>query len=116
MVSTKTLLVGMVKIFPIKSIGKLYSVDCATSVPCFQVDSPKCLTTDDSKSPSSASKLGLKNLGGIFVFLIGGLGLALIIAIIEFIVNATVNSKTDKVSIEYISLKVCLQFMTIYYS
>ncbi|KAF6017885.1 hypothetical protein EB796_023824 [Bugula neritina] len=62
----------------------------------WNVDSPKCLTTDDSKSPSSASKLGLKNLGGIFVFLIGGLGLALIIAIIEFIVNATVNSKTDK--------------------
>ena len=41
----------------------------------------------------------MNNLGGVFVFLIGGLALALLIALIEFLVNAFVNSKTDKVII-----------------
>lgn len=40
----------------------------------------------------------MNNLGGVFVFLIGGLALALLIALIEFLINAFVNSKADKVS------------------
>lgn len=63
----------------------------------FQVDQTTCDTTDESKSSSNASQLGMNNLGGVFVFLIGGLALALLIALIEFLVNAFVNSKTDKV-------------------
>ena len=45
----------------------------------------------------------MNNLGGVFVFLIGGLALALLIALIEFLVNAFVNSKTDKVIVIFVS-------------
>ena len=62
-----------------------------------QVDNPKCKAVDDSKSASTAAQLGMDNLGGVFVFLISGLLLALIIAIVEFVINAFVNSKTDRV-------------------
>jgi len=52
---------------------------------------------DESSSSSKAAQLGMPNLGGVFVFLIGGLALALFIALIEFVINAFVNSKTDGV-------------------
>ena len=56
-----------------------------------------CRETDDPMSSTSASQLGMDNLGGVFVFLVGGLALALIIAVLEFLVIAVVNSKTDRV-------------------
>lgn len=62
------------------------------------MDNSKCQSTDDPQQQSTASQLGMANLGGVFVFLIGGLALALFIALIEFLINAFVNSKTDKVS------------------
>lgn len=62
------------------------------------MDNPQCDTTEESKSPTAAAQLGMNNLGGVFVFLIGGLALALLIALIEFLINAFVNSKADKVS------------------
>nr|XP_015925655.2 glutamate receptor ionotropic, kainate 2 isoform X3 [Parasteatoda tepidariorum] len=40
---------------------------------------------DDDKKPSSASELGLPNVGGVFVVLLAGLGMAAIIAVFEFI-------------------------------
>lgn len=61
------------------------------------MDSSKCKLGDEVKSETTASQLGMDNLGGVFVFLIGGLGLALLIALIEFLINAFVNSKTDRV-------------------
>lgn len=82
---------------------------CLTQVD--QVDET-CERTDDSKSASTASQLGMANLGGVFVFLIGGLTIALLTALIEFLINAFVNSKTDRVRRLYNSSmrKVCSDF------
>ncbi|KFM59945.1 Glutamate receptor, ionotropic kainate 2, partial [Stegodyphus mimosarum] len=40
---------------------------------------------DDVKKPSSANELGLPSVGGVFVVLLAGLGMAAIIAVFEFI-------------------------------
>lgn len=45
------------------------------------------------------AKLGIKNLGGVFVILAAGLVLSMIMALVEFLINAMVNSKSDKVSL-----------------
>ncbi|XP_067123751.1 glutamate receptor ionotropic, kainate 2 isoform X1 [Centruroides vittatus] len=42
-------------------------------------------TKEDSSTASSANALGLANVGGVFVVLLAGLGIACIIAVIEFI-------------------------------
>ncbi|XP_054708737.1 glutamate receptor ionotropic, kainate 2-like isoform X2 [Uloborus diversus] len=40
---------------------------------------------DEDKKPTSASELGLPNVGGVFVVLLAGLGMAAIVAVFEFI-------------------------------
>ena len=40
----------------------------------------------------------MENVGGIFVVLLGGLSLAVIVALLEFMWNARKNSAIDKVS------------------
>ena len=42
--------------------------------------------------------MGVENVGGIFVVLLGGLSLAVIVALLEFMWNARKNSAIDKVS------------------
>ncbi|GIY31918.1 glutamate receptor ionotropic, kainate 2 [Caerostris extrusa] len=42
-------------------------------------------TADVKKKPTSASELGLPNVGGVFVVLLAGLGMAAIVAVFEFI-------------------------------
>lgn len=49
---------------------------------------------DTSKSSSAANELGLANVGGVFVVLMGGMGIACVIAVCEFL------WKSRKVSIE----------------
>ncbi|GFX39850.1 glutamate receptor ionotropic, kainate 2 [Trichonephila clavipes] len=46
-------------------------------------DAGRC--KDDDKKPTSASELGLPNVGGVFVVLLAGLGMAAIVAVFEFI-------------------------------
>ena len=43
------------------------------------------LQTDDKKGSGSANELGLANVGGVFVVLLGGIGIACLIAVCEFI-------------------------------
>lgn len=40
---------------------------------------------DTSKSSSTANELGLANVGGVFVVLMGGMGVACVIAVCEFV-------------------------------
>lgn len=47
-----------------------------------------------SKSSSTANELGLANVGGVFVVLMGGMGIACVIAVCEFV------WKSRKVAIE----------------
>ncbi|XP_067946390.1 glutamate receptor ionotropic, kainate 2-like [Watersipora subatra] len=62
----------------------------------WDVSQPKCEQREDSVSSTNAAQLGMDNLGGVFVFLVGGFALALTIAILEFCVNAVVSSKSDR--------------------
>lgn len=57
---------------------------------------------DPSKSSSAANELGLANVGGVFVVLLGGMGVACVIAVAEFVwkarkvaVEERVRSKTS---------------------
>lgn len=43
------------------------------------------LKDDTSKSSSTANELGLSNVGGVFVVLIAGMGVACVIAVCEFV-------------------------------
>lgn len=52
----------------------------------------------DEKKDSKASALGVENVGGIFVFLIGGLSVAILVAVMEFVWNSKTNAREDKVS------------------
>ena len=45
-----------------------------------------------------ASELNLSNVGGVFVVLIGGMGLALVVAIFEFLGECRNIAKEDEVS------------------
>lgn len=57
----------------------------------------KC--ADDSKKSSAVTELSLANVGGVFVVLLGGLGLAAIVAILEFLFRARKMAKEDSVSL-----------------
>jgi ionotropic kainate glutamate receptor 2 len=52
------------------------------------------LQDDTSKSSSTANELGLANVGGVFVVLMGGMGVACVIAVCEFV------WKSRKVAVE----------------
>lgn len=45
----------------------------------------KSFQDDTSKSSSTANELGLANVGGVFVVLMGGMGVACVIAVCEFV-------------------------------
>lgn len=53
---------------------------------------------DDDKKPSSASELGLPNVGGVFVVLLAGLGMAAIVAVFEFIWRTKKIPRDERVS------------------
>nr|QGW50663.1 ionotropic receptor 21 [Propsilocerus akamusi] len=56
---------------------------------------------DQSKSTSTANELGLANVGGVFVVLMGGMGIACVIAVCEFV------WKSRKVAIEEKEISLC---------
>lgn len=53
---------------------------------------------DDKGKEGKANALGVDNIGGVFVVLLGGLAVAIIIAIIEFCVNSRKNAQNQRVS------------------
>ncbi|KAL8560806.1 hypothetical protein ACOMHN_064091 [Nucella lapillus] len=57
-----------------------------------------CVRDDDSKS-SKANALGVENVGGIFVVLMGGLALAVLVAICEFLWRSGRNARADRTSL-----------------
>lgn len=59
----------------------------------------KCLHQDDtSKSSSAANELGLANVGGVFVVLMGGMGVACVIAVCEFVWKSRKVAVEERVS------------------
>ncbi|XP_050080616.1 glutamate receptor ionotropic, kainate 2-like isoform X3 [Anopheles maculipalpis] len=56
---------------------------------------------DTSKSSSTANELGLANVGGVFVVLMGGMGVACVIAVCEFV------WKSRKVAVEEREVSLC---------
>lgn len=59
---------------------------------------------DTSKSSSAANELGLANVGGVFVVLMGGMGFACVIAVCEFIWKSrkvAVEERVNKLPFSY---------------
>ena len=54
----------------------------------------------DDKGKKNANALAIANVGGIFVVLVIGLGLAFIVGILEFVWKAHKNSDEDKVRVK----------------
>ncbi|ROT79787.1 putative glutamate receptor ionotropic, kainate 2 [Penaeus vannamei] len=62
--------------------------------------SDKCAKEKEEAGGSSmASELNLSNVGGVFVVLLGGMGLALVVALAEFVLECWDISKEDEKSI-----------------
>lgn len=53
---------------------------------------------EEAGGSSMASELNLSNVGGVFVVLMGGMGLALVVAIGEFFLECWDIAKEDQVS------------------
>lgn len=53
---------------------------------------------DTSKSSSAANELGLANVGGVFVVLMGGMGVACITAVCEFVWKSRKVAVEERVS------------------
>lgn len=52
---------------------------------------------DDKSKEGKANALGVDNIGGVFVVLLGGLALAIVTAIIEFCINSKKNAHSLRV-------------------
>ena len=55
--------------------------------------------TQDKSKDSKANPLSVKNIGGVFVVLLGGLLVAIIVAVLEFCWNSRKNSQIDRQSL-----------------
>lgn len=53
---------------------------------------------ETSKSSSTANELGLANVGGVFVVLMGGMGVACVIAVCEFVWKSRKVAVDERVS------------------
>lgn len=79
-----------------------------------------CSETEE-KNKQEANELDLTTLGGVFVLLVGGLGLAIVVGLVEFIWKARQFSHDDQVdSVRTLSLSLrfyvdfCVVRTTIY--
>ncbi|KAJ8677712.1 hypothetical protein QAD02_013499 [Eretmocerus hayati] len=68
---------------------------------------------ETSKGTSAASELGLANVGGVFVVLVGGMGIACVIAVCEFLWKSRKIAVDEKVS--WIIGCIYLQILSEYY-
>lgn len=58
-----------------------------------------CTSQDEaSKTSSAANELGLANVGGVFVVLMGGMGVACVIAVCEFVWKSRKVAVEERVS------------------
>ena len=57
----------------------------------------KC-SRDDKSKEGKANALGIENIGGVFVVLLGGLAVAIVTALIEFCVHSKKNAQNLRVS------------------
>lgn len=58
----------------------------------------KC-SRDDKSKEGKANALGIENIGGVFVVLLGGLAVAIVTAFIEFCVHSKKNAQNLRVSL-----------------
>jgi ionotropic kainate glutamate receptor 2 len=56
---------------------------------------------DDKSKEGKANALGVDNIGGVFVVLLGGLAVAILTAIIEFCINSKKNAQNQRVRKSY---------------
>lgn len=56
---------------------------------------------EDTTQSSGAAELGLDNVGGVFVVLIGGMVMAAFMAVCEFMWNARELATDENVSLDY---------------
>lgn len=56
------------------------------------------LQDDTSKTNSAANELGLANVGGVFVVLMGGMGVACVVAVFEFVWKSRKIAVEERVS------------------
>lgn len=68
---------------------------------------------DASKSSSAANELGLANVGGVFVVLMGGMGVACVIAVCEFVWKSRKVAVEERVGGYHFSL-IMASCITIY--
>ena len=54
---------------------------------------------DTTKSTNTANELGLANVGGVFVVLVGGMGFACMVAVFEFLWKSRKVAIEEQVSI-----------------
>ncbi|XP_063613370.1 glutamate receptor ionotropic, kainate 2-like, partial [Penaeus indicus] len=72
---------------------------------------PGGFTMEEAGGSSMASELNLPNVGGVFVVLIGGMGLALVVALGEFVLYCWEISREDEKSlISVLSEELCFVF------
>lgn len=57
-------------------------------------------TRDDKNKEGKANALGIDNIGGVFVVLLSGLGIAILAAIVEFFWNLKRNAHNQRVSLK----------------
>ena len=66
-----------------------------------------------SEEPKKSSALGVTNVGGVFVVLIGGMVVGFLIALVEFMWKAGKNARVDKVKLlNYVLLRFQLSCYT----
>jgi ionotropic kainate glutamate receptor 2 len=56
---------------------------------------------DDKSKEGKANALGVDNIGGVFVVLLGGLAVAILTAIIEFCIKSKKNAQNQRVRYSY---------------
>jgi ionotropic kainate glutamate receptor 2 len=56
---------------------------------------------DDKSKEGKANALGVDNIGGVFVVLLGGLAVAILTAIIEFCISSKKNAQNQRVRIYF---------------
>ena len=81
--------------FPIRLPGAVESLIFTFGDPC---NFSQFFIQDKSKD-SKANPLSVKNIGGVFVVLLGGLLVAIIVAVLEFCWNSRKNSQIDRQSL-----------------
>lgn len=54
---------------------------------------------DNQKTGSAANELGLANVGGVFVVLMGGMGVACVMAVCEFVWKSRKVAVEERVSV-----------------